>query len=245
VIRENIDTREHDAKGFESLYLELRAKEQRIYTDEQLRHLPFIPGSHIHAAEWKLRKKSAQRLTSYLENKKMPLNILEVGCGNGWLAAKLSTIKDSKITALDINRVELNQGTRVFSEFRNLQFEYGDVRNESDPRTKYDIIVFASSLQYFPSLDQVLDASFKLLKNSGEIHILDTAFYTEENLHAAQVRTENYFRGQGMPEMTAFYFHHLKSDLQKFKPRILYNPLRWLNRLKNNSPFYWICLSLQ
>jgi 2-polyprenyl-3-methyl-5-hydroxy-6-metoxy-1,4-benzoquinol methylase len=80
-------------QNFERLYIALREQEQRLYTDEQVRQLPDIDPSHLHYKEWKIRKHSAERLISYLNKKKRRLNILEIGCGNGWLSAQLAENK--------------------------------------------------------------------------------------------------------------------------------------------------------
>ena len=72
---------------FEKLYLQLREKEKRIYTDEEVIALPEIAEGHPHYAEWQMRKQSAKRLVTYLQREQRPLKILEVGCGNGVIGA--------------------------------------------------------------------------------------------------------------------------------------------------------------
>src|ERR1700688_525276 len=101
--------------NFEEIYIASRQSESRVYSDEQVAQLPFVEPSHIHYDEWQSRKRSSDRLKNYLENKNKPLSILEIGCGNGWLSARLVAIKNSTVTAIDINRTELNQARRVFS----------------------------------------------------------------------------------------------------------------------------------
>jgi len=62
---------------FEELYIAVRQQEKRIYTDEQLQLLPDI--DHIYYDEWKIRKRSSERLTAYLQRKRNFFKILEVG----------------------------------------------------------------------------------------------------------------------------------------------------------------------
>ena len=99
---------------FEDLYIAVRQQEKRIYTDEQLQLLPDI--DHLYYDELKIRKRSSERLIAYLEKKHKYLRILEVGCGNGWLSAKLSNIPNTKVTGLDINQLEIEQANRVFKK---------------------------------------------------------------------------------------------------------------------------------
>ena len=71
-------------KKFEKIYIALREKENRLYTDDQVEQLPFIKSSHIHSAEWAIRKRSTARLLNHLKKSRRQLTILEIGCGNGW-----------------------------------------------------------------------------------------------------------------------------------------------------------------
>ncbi len=226
---------------FERLYLDVRSREQRVYSDDQLRQLPDIAASHRHFREWQIRKRSAQRLLCYIARKPEPVKILEVGCGNGWLAAKLAGIHGADVIAVDINRTEIEQAMRVFSK-GNLQFSTGNFNPGNVVGGPFDIVVFAASLQYFPSLKGVLREVMACLSPDGEIHLLDTHFYTPARLAGAKKRTESYFAGQGYPGMSAYYFHHAFDDLRDFRYRVLYNPRSFLNRIFRQGPFYWICI---
>ena len=46
---------------FEKLYIRLRQKEGRIYTDEEVAHLPSIPQHHPHYKEWQIREESSEK----------------------------------------------------------------------------------------------------------------------------------------------------------------------------------------
>src|SRR5450631_3041834 len=87
---------------FEKKYIVTRSMENRLCTDEELMRLPDISAGHSHYKEWQLRKKSALRLVHYLADKDQDLEILEVGCGNGWLSHQLAEIPGTEVTGLDI-----------------------------------------------------------------------------------------------------------------------------------------------
>ncbi|MBL4668851.1 MAG: hypothetical protein JKY30_06260, partial [Flavobacteriales bacterium] len=55
--------------NFSDSYLKVREKEQRIYSDEVVENLPITTKEHPQYEEWKLRQKSTNRFTNYLENK--------------------------------------------------------------------------------------------------------------------------------------------------------------------------------
>lgn len=231
------------SKTFEEKYILLRKKENRLYTDEQLKWLPEIEVSHPHYKEWEIRKNSSNKLTQHLRNKGVELNILDVGCGNGWLGHQLSKIPASNVAGIDINKTELTQAKRVFDHIHNLEFFYGGIDSESIRKEKFDAIIFAASIQYFPSLDNIIPAALQLLQPEGEIHILDSHFYKSPELEIARKRTFDYYHSLQFAEMIEYYFHHCADELNHYYHKILYNPDAFRNRfVKNKNPFPWICI---
>ena len=223
---------------FEEQYISLRKKEGRLYSDEEVRLLPSVPKKHPLASEWKIRTRSAGRLAAYLGEKSTALRILEVGCGNGWLSHRLSLLKGSSVTGLDINTTELEQAKRVFSR-ENLDFVYGDIRR-GILKERFDVVVFAASIQYFSSVREIIYAALKQLKPGGEVHIMDTYFYNSRELPAAIERSKHYFKDLGFPSMENYYFHHPLEALNVYAYNILYDPTRFPNKILKRSPFYWI-----
>ena len=227
---------------FEDLYLAVRRLEKRIYTDEQLLRLPDIDPVHVHSAEWAIRKRSCMRLVNYLKRKKRSLRILEVGCGNGWLSAKLAEIPGADVIGLDINQSEINQASRVFVR-DNLEFVY-DIFNENTfPDMEFDVIVFAASLQYIPSVKSIIDLSLSQLSSDGEIHVMDTHFYKPEEIPRADTRCRSYYKALGFPQMAEHYFHHCIEELSGLKHHILLNPNSILRMLDKRGPFHWITVN--
>ncbi len=228
--------------NFEELYVSVRQKENRLYTDEQVKWLPEIEQVHPHYKEWLVRKKSYSGLLPHLYNKKRELNILEVGCGNGWLCHQLSKIPGSHVAGIDINKTELEQAKRVFDHIENLEFFYGEIVDQVTRHEKFDTIVFAGSIQYFPSLNEILPIGLQLLNAEGEIHILDSHFYKLSELESARKRTSEYYQSIQFSEMSKHYFHRCINELKPFNYKIFYNPDLIINKLRNKNPFPWICI---
>jgi len=230
------------AGTFEEQYLSLRKKENRLYEDEQVSLLPELEPSHPHYTEWEIRNRSFRQLEEWLINKRKPLDILEIGCGNGWLCSHLAKTLKGKIIGLDINRVELEQAKRVFGAIQNLEFLYGDM--EVLGNQKFDVIIFAASIQYFSSLDEILSPALQRLERDGEIHILDSHFYRESELEAARERSSAYYKEMNAFEMSHYYFHHSIAALRPYNYKILNNPGSIIHKfMKNKNPFHWICVS--
>ena len=99
---------------FENLYLQVRKKEKRIYSDDEIKLLPYASKINPHKNEWELRTRSFMRFKEYLSHKKTKLNILDLGCGNCWLTGQLSKEFDHNYFCVDVNLAELEQAARVF-----------------------------------------------------------------------------------------------------------------------------------
>ena len=226
---------------FESIYLRLRQQEGRLYTDQELERLPMINRQHPHYNEWMKRRRSTIKLVQYVEKNKKGSDILEIGCGNGWLSRQLASVTGTRVIGVDINYMELQQAARVFHYIPNLHFIYTDIRNEPFREKKFDLVVFAASIQYFESLPEILDKVLKLLKPGGEIHILDSLFYTPTEILAAKQRSRAYYEQAGFPAMTSCYFHHSLTELCDYHPEVLFDPNSWINQLQfSKNPFHWI-----
>jgi ubiquinone/menaquinone biosynthesis C-methylase UbiE len=212
--------------AFAEAYYQLRHKEGRIVGDDQLLQLPKVKRWHPHYKEWKIRAISALRLIQYLKQQPGVLDILEVGCGNGWLAAQLAANPMWQVTATDINQTELLQAQRVFGHLPNLQFVHDHLGEDSLTNKTFDIIVFAASVQYFPSLKETIGEALTHSSIRGEVHILDTAFYQPTELVAARQRSIDYYTQLGFPQMAQCYFHHSLQELEGFQYKLLHRPGR-------------------
>ncbi|MBK7936300.1 MAG: class I SAM-dependent methyltransferase [Lewinellaceae bacterium] len=242
----------------ERLYLNVRSREGRVLSDEAVKKLPFVPDSSPFLREWALRRRSLGRLERYLTRRfsGAPARILDLGCGNGWMANRLAGNPDWKILAMDVNEAELAQGARLFGR-ENLQFVYADLpglvsRNDvpgDEPeisfRDTFDLIVLAASVQYFRDLEELVFSLKKCLKPAGEIHIIDSPFYRNEvEKAAAALRSRDYYAGLGVPEMAQYYHHHLWPDRRNMGVENLNNRLfiKVLQKAGYLAHFPWLVL---
>jgi len=229
--------------AFEELYIALRLKEGRVFDEKEIAGLPQVPASHPHYKEWIIRRRSCNRLLRYIKQRGHIRDILEVGCGNGWLAAQLASVAKGRVTGIDINTVELEQAKRVFRSTSNLKFIEGDIRSGIPGDEKFDLIVFAASAQYFESLPDILKTAITYLTLQGEIHLLDTHLYEPHEIASARQRSRKYFADMGFPEMSQLYFHHSIRDIDFLRFSVLYNPNSWVNKLSfRKNPFYWLSI---
>lgn len=228
---------------FDHLYFDVRQREGRIYTDTDVATLPFIYASHPHYQEWTIRKHSQKALISYIKNKDTFTSILEVGCGNGWLSSRMAKATSAEVTGVDVNSYELEQAERVFRNIPNLNFIKGDLQTGILKDEKFDMILFVASIQYFPSLGQIIKTAIEHLTLLGEIHIMDSPFYLPQETATARQRTNEYYKALGLAEMADHYYHHNLAELENFQYKILHHPNSWKNKLSiKKNPFYWIAI---
>jgi len=235
--------------AFEKKYIDLRKRENRVYSDEVVRTLPEFNEPGDLKKEWDIRKITLIKLLNAFNKKKNKLSILELGCGNGWLSHHLASSLNAEVLGLDINETELLQGASLFKDYQNLSFMSADIFTVDIKKETFDVILLASSIQYFPSLTQLIRSLLELLKPSGEIHIVDSPLYNSSiELQEAKKRSRTYFSVQGVPEMGNNYFHHTLSELKNFNHRILFKPYSLISIFKRKffrtpqSIFPWILI---
>jgi|APIni6443716594_1056825.scaffolds.fasta_scaffold228295_2 ubiquinone/menaquinone biosynthesis C-methylase UbiE len=232
---------------FEKLYLQVRNKEKRIYTDDEVKLLPYASKRNPHKTEWALRTKSFLRFKKYLSQKESKLNILDLGCGNGWLTGQLSKEFEHNYFCIDVNLMELEQAARAF-ENENIRFIYTNIFTKIFQVNTFDLVIINSALQYFPLVAELMKELFFISKTYAEIHIIDTPFYHINEMMLAKNRTLKYYTSLGYPEMASKYFHHTLDEFKYLRYSYFYNPDSIKNKLSGfvfeaDSPFPWIVVT--
>jgi SAM-dependent methyltransferase len=104
----------------------------------------------------------------------IPRRVLEVGCGTGELAARVSEELGSEVVALDLSprMVELARARRVDARV-------GDVQGLPFPDREFDVVIAAWMLYHVPDLELALSEIGRVLRPGGR---LVAATYGEGNL---------------------------------------------------------------
>jgi ubiquinone/menaquinone biosynthesis C-methylase UbiE len=231
---------------FQENYINIRKAENRIHSIDFIRNLPEVPRGSLHYHEWRIRRKSAQDLLRYLNNRKNAGTILEVGCGNGWLTHLIAASSDYTVVGADVNLFELKQASEAFGDSPNIHFVFGNILDGIFARNSFDVVILAASIQYFNDLPALMNLILSLVKDHGEIHILDSPFYTSDQVPEARRRSSQYFAKLDHPEMEKYYFHHSLDNLKEFRFEVMYDPGTVKNRIlrkwfvRDLSPFPWV-----
>lgn len=226
---------------FESVYSQLRSKEHRDYDDEVLKILPYIDDKHPLAQEWQMRQQSLYNFLRYIATKDLPANLLDVGCGNGWFSAFLAKINGMNVYAVDVNKKDMEQGAKCFP-LERLHFIYGDVFEDIFPEKSFQLITLSSSIQYFTSLNDLIDRLFYFLDPDGEIHIIDSPLYKKSGDSGAAKKSRKHFESIGVPEMDKFHFHHGWDVIERRKHTVMYKPKGGMGKMfgKKENPLCWV-----
>lgn len=193
-------------------YARHRAEEGRGYCGEQLLALPYLR-SGPHAGQWKIRARTFDALIARVigpmaEHLGRPLQLLDLGAGNGWLSYRLA-LEGHDTFALDI-RADNVDGLGAASAFRQraatmkcivAPFEHVPLPSES-----VDIALFNASLHYATDLDAVLREAGRVARPGGRIVIVDSPFYDRESDGAAMVAEKRERFGARAKDLMALPF---------------------------------------
>jgi SAM-dependent methyltransferase len=205
-------------QSVESAYLSVRTKEGRVYTDDQVLLVQELSKSHPQHKEWMIRKDSLKKIINVLKDNPKVNRILDLGCGNGWMSNSLNKA-GYEVVGLDINRLELEQAARLFT---NCTFFEGDVFDDVTDLQFFDAIIISAALQYFKDPILLIEHLKKnLLNQNGFIVIADTKFYKMQDVKSAQLRTQTYYQQMQISEMTSHYFHHQIDILNQLNASVI------------------------
>ena len=214
--------------------------EKKQYTDYELSILPNIDEYMLHQKEWKIVHETSNRFLDYLDSKKTNLQILHVGCGNGWFTNQLGTNSNYRVTAINAVSFPLNQAARVFPK-NNICFVLADIFEiDFQFQFQFDIIVLQNSVQYYPKINILLDKLKSFLKPAGEIHIFDCPIYNKFDLNKEEKKYVAYLKKISCLEMARYTFFHSDEKFRDFE--VKYNPpAPWKRRFfyPLSSPFKW------
>jgi SAM-dependent methyltransferase len=228
---------------FGPIYHGARSQEGRVLEDELLRQLPGTLPT-IHRDEWLVRVRSAKRLLNHLHGFGRPLDVLDVGCGNGWLSALLAR-DGHTVLGIDRNLVELHQAARVFPS--GPRFAMSDLFNRALDALRFDVVLFAASFHYFADARSTLHRA-RMLAPAGEVHVMDSVLYPDQKAAGeARARSLAYYTSLGVPELAAHYHAHTLAEIRKAGPHVILRRPGGLNGLIDrlhglHDPFHHVVL---
>ena len=202
---------------FQEIYLKARRLEGKLYHDDVVRKMPNLNRDHPYYEECRARKDSLDEMNACLTAYEPPIRILEVGCGNGWMANALTQNHNIQMVSLELHEMDAQQDERVYGNKANLRYRSLNSFLDNPDAEPFDIILFSGSFQYFGDAAVTLSQWMQYLKPTGEIHIKDTLVH--DSATKAQELTKNkgqYFRSIGVEPMANYFTNYSWDDFKGF-----------------------------
>jgi arsenite methyltransferase len=112
-------------------------------------------------------------------------NILDVGCGAGWLSRILAKgVPEGRVVGMDISDEMILHARRASVDFENLVFVVGEVNEIPWEANFFDKAISVESSYYWPDPPKGLRELFRVLREGGSAWILIN--YYRDNPHSHQ-----------------------------------------------------------
>lgn len=99
-------------------------------------------------------------------------NLLDVGCGTGFLIELLQNRKDAQYYGLDLSPEMIKVAKSKFSESVNLV--EGSADNLPYPDNTFDIVCCVQSFHHYPYPEKAMEEAYRVLKSDGLYILSDT-----------------------------------------------------------------------
>jgi SAM-dependent methyltransferase len=173
---------------FRSDYGAHRAAEGRGHEGADLLSLPYLASGPL-ARQWGVRARTFDAfLRTVVRPAGRPLDILDLGAGNGWLSHRLAA-EGHRCTAIDIrdDSVDGLGAAGAFLDQADFHCVVAAFEEVPLPDQSADLAVFNAALHYATDLGATLAEATRLVRRAGTIAILDSPFYGREADGAAMV----------------------------------------------------------
>jgi ubiquinone/menaquinone biosynthesis C-methylase UbiE len=198
ILRAVIPERRKFYDRFLTEYSTIRKAEGRGSDDpECYLALPYRDLTGNHAAQWAIRGKTyryfEERVLPKFESGR-PLDILDLGAGNGWMSYRLARRKHHPV-AVDILTDPLGGlgAARHFHAALNEEFPLVEAEFDRLPfaDAQFDLAIFNSSIHYSSHYHHTLNEAGRCLRPSGRVVILDSPIYKKYS-HGDLMRSERH-----------------------------------------------------
>jgi arsenite methyltransferase len=112
-------------------------------------------------------------------------NVLDVGCGSGWLARRLAKrVPEGRVVGMDVSDEMIRVARRTSLEFENILYATGEVGEIPWDANFFNHAISVESAYYWPEPAAGIREIFRVLRTGGVAWILIN--YYRDNLHCHQ-----------------------------------------------------------
>jgi SAM-dependent methyltransferase len=159
-------------------YRAVRQQEGRRATAaDYYRRLPTVPPSDPHAGDWQIRRETYHHLLGHvLAAGPLPIQVLDLGAGSGWLSHRLSALghRTVAVDALDDEVDGLGAARFYDTQFAAVQADFDALPFSP---AQFDLVVFNGSLHYAPDMPATLERAHRMLAPGGALVVMDSPMF--------------------------------------------------------------------
>jgi len=163
---------------FVGQYRAVRQQEgRRVAAADYYRRLPTVPADDPHAGDWQVRRETYHHLLGHvLAAGPLPLHILDLGAGSGWLSHRLSALGHRAVAVDALDDDEDGLGAARFYEtgFAAVQADFDALPFAP---AQFDLVVFNGSLHYAPDMAETLERAHRMLAPGGALVVMDSPMF--------------------------------------------------------------------
>jgi SAM-dependent methyltransferase len=169
-------------------YRTVREREgRRPAVPEYYRRLPTVAPGDPHATEWLIRRETYHHLLGHvLAADRLPLHVLDLGAGSGWLSHRLATLghRAVAVDAIDDDVDGLGAIGHYAARFAAVQADFDALPLASG---QFDLVVFNGSLHYAADAALTLERAHRVLAPGGTLVVMDSPMFRVDGDGSAMV----------------------------------------------------------
>lgn len=156
------------------------------------RNLPYADTTDRNADQWRIRARTFYRFLACVLRPmemrlKRPLEVLDLGAGNGWLSWRLAQRKH-RVIAVDIFTDD-RDGLGAIRKYARMDAAAADFDQLPFRARCFDLAVYNASLHYSANYARTLEEARRCLRPGGRVAVLDSPVYRKAE-HGERMRRE-------------------------------------------------------
>ena len=150
---------------------------RRAAAPDYYRRLPTVAAGDPHARDWQVRRETYHHLLGHvLAAGALPLHVLDLGAGSGWLSHRLATLghRAVAVDAIDDDVDGLGATRHYATEFPVVQADFDALPFAPG---QFDLVVFNGSLHYAADTAATLERAHGALAPGGALVVMDSPMF--------------------------------------------------------------------
>ena len=185
------ETRGARLESFVRQYRLVRDREgRRPSAPEYYRRLPTVAPGDPHARDWQVRRETYHHLLGHvLAAGALPVHVLDLGAGSGWLSHRLTALghRAVAVDAIDDEVDGLGAARHYPTDFASVQADFDALPFAPG---QFDLVVFNGSLHYAADIAATLERAYRALAPCGALVVMDSPMFRAEGDGSAMVGAE-------------------------------------------------------